>query len=152
MADADGPEECGVGIRGVAMGIDSAVWFLLFIVAVTIVGFATGQTEISANGVDTDLEGTPGTVGLFLWLGLAIGYHTILEWRFGKTIGKYLVGIRVIADDGSPVSLRASSTRNVLRIVDWLPAFYAVAIVAILVSKRRGRLGDRLGGTAVVRT
>lgn len=152
MADADGPEECGVGIRGVAMGIDSTVWFLLFIVAVTIVGFATGQTEIGANGVDTDLEGTPGTVGLFLWLGLAIGYHTILEWRFGKTIGKYLVGIRVIADDGTPVSLRASSTRNVLRIVDWLPAFYAVAIVAILVSKRRGRLGDRLGGTAVVRT
>ncbi|WP_336000151.1 RDD family protein [Halorientalis halophila] len=151
MSDHETTNRCGVGIRGVAMGIDSAVWFLLFIVALTIVGVATGQAETTASGLDTDLEGTPAAMGLALWLGLSIGYHTLLEWRFGKTIGKALVRIQVVRADGSPASFGASLTRNLLRLVDWLPAFYLVGILALALSEKRSRLGDRAAGTAVVR-
>ncbi len=133
------------------MTIDSAVWLLLFVVAVSAVGALTGQMETTATGVETDLSGPPAALGLLLWLGLSVGYHTLFEWRFGKTAGKHLVGIRVTGDDGSPPSLRAASVRNVLRIVDWLPLFYAVGIAALLTSDRHRRLGDRLGETLVVR-
>ncbi len=151
MEDLDSAGSCGVGIRGVAMAIDSFVWFLLFLVAGTVVGVPTGQTEVTASGLDTDLKGTLAAVSLVLWLGLAIGYHALAEWRYGGTIGKYLVNIRVVAADGSSPSLRASIVRNVLRLVDWLPGFYLVGIAALLASDRKQRLGDRIAETTVVR-
>lgn len=133
------------------MTIDSAVWFGLFLLAVLPVAVATGQLETTASGVDASLDGAAGTAAFGLWLALGIGYHTLLEWRFGKTLGKYLVGIRVTAADGSPLGLGASVVRNVLRLVDFLPFVYLIGIVAILVSGGNERLGDRFGGSAVVR-
>lgn len=144
-------KRCGVGIRGVAMGLDSIVWFVLFIVAVSVVGLMTGQLETTANGVNTDLSGTPAAMGLGLWLALSIGYHTFTEWRFTQTIGKYLVGIRVVGGDGTAPSFGAALGRNILRLVDWLPVLYVIGILAILISDGDERLGDRLAGTAVVR-
>jgi len=133
------------------MALDSVVWLALFVLAVSVVGALTGQMETSASGVDTSLEGTPAAVGLVLWLALATAYHTLMEWRVGKTAGKYLVGIRVAGDDGSAPTLRASLARNLLRLIDWLPLFYVVGIVALLTSGRHKRLGDRIGHTIVVR-
>lgn len=133
------------------MAIDSTVWFGLFLLAGTVVGAVTGQIETGASGVETNLEGAPAMAALVLWLGLAIGYHALLEWRFGKTVGKYLVSIEVIEDDGSSPTLRAAIVRNLLRIVDWLPLFYVVGIVALVASDRKKRIGDRVGGTVVVR-
>ena len=152
MQDVDGTDATGVGIRGVAMTIDAIVWFVLFFVAIFVVAAATGQLETAANGLDADLEGTAASLALVLWLGLTIGYHTVLEWRFGQTIGKYLVGIRVVDDDGKAPSVGSSLARNVLRFLDWLPLFYGVGIAAIVLSDRPKRLGDRVGGTLVVRT
>lgn len=151
MDDAREEQRCGVGIRGVAMAIDSVVWFVLFLVAITAVGLVSGQAETTSEGLNTDLTGLPALVGMGLWLTLSIGYHTILEWRWGKTIGKALVAIRVVAADGSPVSFRAATYRNVLRVIDWLPLFYGVGIVMIVTSGESQRLGDRLAATAVLR-
>lgn len=151
MNDSADVRRCGVGIRGVAMAIDSVVWFVLFLVAITAVGVVTGQAETTSEGLNTDLTGLPALIGLGLWLALSIGYHTLLEWRWGKTIGKALVAIRVTAEDGSPVSLRAATYRNVLRLVDWLPLFYIVGILAIVTSAENRRLGDRFAATTVVR-
>lgn len=151
MADGDGVDRCGVGIRGVAMGIDTAVWFAFFLIAGTAVGALTGQLERTADGLNADLTGGPALASMILWLALGIGYHTVLEWRYGQTIGKRLVAIRVRGEDGDSISLRASALRNTVRLVDWLPLFYVVGILTILISEKQRRLGDRVGGTTVVR-
>ncbi|WP_327051906.1 RDD family protein [Halomicrococcus gelatinilyticus] len=142
----------GVGIRGVAMTIDAFVWFALLFVAVFAVATATGQLATTSNGLDADLEGTAASLALVLWLGLAVGYHSVLEWRFQQTLGKYLVGIQVVDGDGTAPSFGSSLARNVLRLLDWLPLFYGVGIAAILLSDQPRRVGDRVGGTLVVRT
>jgi uncharacterized RDD family membrane protein YckC len=147
----DGFDRCGVGIRGVAMAIDSFVWMAAVFVAGFAVAVPTDQVVVSGGSVSTDLTGGLAAAALGLWLALAIGYHTLLEWRYGRTIGKALVSIRVVSDDGTPPSLWSALVRNVARLVDWLPLLYAVGIVAVLVSDSSGRIGDRLGGTAVVR-
>lgn len=151
MTEFQTATDCGVGIRGVAMAIDSAVWFALFLVATTAIGAATGELQTTAEGIQSDLEGAPAQMALVLWLGLAIGYHSLLEWLFGRTIGKYLVSIRVVNSDGSSLSLWRSLVRNVLRLVDWLPVFYVLGILSMVVSDEYRRLGDRLGRTRVVR-
>ncbi len=144
-------DRCGVGIRGVAMALDTIVWFALLFAAVFPIAAATGQLEQTADGIEANLEGTLGMLGFATWLALAIGYHTILEARYGKTAGKYLVSITVVGSDGELPSLRAAFLRNVARLVDWLPMFYGVGILAIVLSDDDERLGDRLANTAVVR-
>ena len=152
MDDTESPTRCGVGIRGVAMTIDAFVWIALAIASVFAVGAASGQLERSATGVEASLEGTLAAIGLALWLGLSISYHALAEWQFGKTLGKYLVGIRVVNADGSTPSLWTLYVRNTLRLVDWLPGFYILGIGSVILSDQNQRLGDWIAGTAVVRS
>ncbi|WP_232701868.1 RDD family protein [Halobacterium wangiae] len=144
-------DHCGVGIRGVAVAIDSFVWFVLLFVAVFPVAAVTGDVSTSGGTTNADLSGTPAVVALALWLALGVGYHALLEWRYGRTVGKYLVKIRATSADGSSLSLREAVVRNALRLVDWLPLCYAVGIAAVLTSGRAQRLGDRVADTVVVR-
>lgn len=152
MEASERTEGCGIGIRGVAIGIDSFVWLALLFVTVFVTGAATGQLESGAQGMSANLEGRPASIALGLWFVLAVGYHTVFEWQFGRTIGKALVNIRVTSDDGSSLTLGNSVIRNVVRLVDWLPGLYLLGIVGIVVSDRQQRLGDRLAGTMVVST
>jgi uncharacterized RDD family membrane protein YckC len=69
----------------------------------------------------------------------------------GKTPGKRWTGLRVVRSGGRPITLVRSALRNILRIVDVLPAFYAVGMVTIFISPRNQRLGDLAAGTHVVR-
>lgn len=99
--------------------------------------------------------GTPALfVALFsIWSFLVVfGYDVLFETLGnGRTIGKRAVGIRVVRVGGHPVGFVTSAVRNLVRLVDFLPSFYAVGIVSILASSRNQRLGDMAAGTLVVR-
>ncbi|MFC6952927.1 RDD family protein [Halorubellus litoreus] len=151
MENDEAPETCGIGIRGVAMAIDSVVWFVLLFAAIYPIAAVTGDITTVGGQTDASLEGTPALVAFGLWLGLSLSYHALLEWQYGQTIGKYLVKIRAADADGSTLSLRTAVVRNVLRLVDFLPAFYALGIATVALSDRRRRLGDRVADTVVVR-
>jgi uncharacterized RDD family membrane protein YckC len=70
----------------------------------------------------------------------------------GQTLGKRLLGIRVVNQDGSRVSFGASFIRNILRIVDALPVLYIVGLITVLATgERRQRVGDLAARTRVVR-
>ena len=60
MNDTEQQTVCGLGIRSVAMVIDSFVWFALFFVAVYAIALPIGQLETGAGGVDADLQGGAG--------------------------------------------------------------------------------------------
>lgn len=81
-----------------------------------------------------------------------LGYDMVFEARrSGRTPGKAAAGIRVVHVDGSPVTFRSSAVRNLLRLIDVIPGFYAVGAVSIVVTARSQRLGDVAAGTVVVR-
>ena len=87
---------------------------------------------------------------LFYFL-LYWGYYTLFEafWN-GQTPGKKLCKLRVIRDSGRQITLFESMTRNLIRVVDAFPSFYAVGIVTMLCNRRNKRLGDFAAGTLVV--
>ena len=91
--------------------------------------------------------------GVFLLLLFAIEwlYPVLFEvfWR-GQTPGKKALGISVINDDLTPVTLGTSMVRNLLRTVDFLPLFYLVGLIAMLSNRRFQRLGDMAAGTLVI--
>jgi uncharacterized RDD family membrane protein YckC len=70
-------------------------------------------------------------------------------WR-GQTLGKMVVGIKVVREDGSPVGIWQALVRSVLRVVDGL-FVGVVGALLIATSRKQQRLGDRVARTIVVR-
>ena len=83
---------------------------------------------------------------------LSIGYGMACEWGLrGQTLGKRLLGLRVVDARGFRLRPHQVVTRNLLRAVDSLPFGYLVGGTAALLSPRLQRLGDLAAGTVVVR-
>ena len=94
------------------------------------------------------ISGVLGILGV-IWL-LWLVYFTYFEGTSGQTIGKTLVHIKVIKEDGSRCDFGSALIRNILRIVDYLPFLYILGIVLIATTEKRQRLGDMLAKTIVV--
>ena len=133
----------GGGNRGFAALVDFILAALVFAGAAFAFSSLTG-----ALGGGGQLSG----LVLLLTLSLAWSYFVLLEWLWqGQTVGKRLYGLRVIRDDGAPAGFVAVLIRNLVRIIDFLPAFYGLGLLMIIFSSRSQRLGDLAAGTYVVR-
>jgi uncharacterized RDD family membrane protein YckC len=79
-----------------------------------------------------------------------IGYGIALEWFWrGQTLGKYVLRLRVIDEQGLRLQFSQIVIRNLLRTVDILPMFYLVGGIACVASKHCQRLGDFAANTVV---
>ncbi len=88
-----------------------------------------------------------------LYFAVSLLYGILMEWFWrGQTVGKRLLGLRVV--EASGLRLRPSQiiVRNLLRFVDLLPGLYLVGGVCCVLSNRRQRLGDIAAGNIVIRT
>ena len=122
--------------RALAWLIDLSVRGTAFVSAATVLGLA----------------GESGTgVLLLLLFALTWAYPILFEalWH-GQSPGKRVLGLRVLRGDGAPVGWLASITRNLLRTVDMLPAFYGAGLASMLVDPASRRLGDLVADTLVV--
>src|SRR5262249_48759921 len=68
----------------------------------------------------------------------------------GRTPGKRMVGIEIIATDGSAPGVGAILTRNVFRLIDSFPGAYAVGLIATMATRNGVRIGDMAAGTLLV--
>jgi uncharacterized RDD family membrane protein YckC len=94
---------------------------------------------------------TDGLQGMYLlWWVVSVAYYTPQELRYGASLGKRLVGLRVAKADGRALDPPAALVRNLARLVDGL-GFYALGVVVLGQSPHQQRVGDRLAGTVVVR-
>jgi uncharacterized RDD family membrane protein YckC len=108
---------------------------------------------LSIVGARGDVSGGVFVFGLLVALFLVqFAYDVLFETlASGRTPGKRWTGLRVVRAGGQPVGFVASMVRNVLRIVDALPGFYLVGMLAVLLTRNNQRLGDLAAGTLVVR-
>jgi uncharacterized RDD family membrane protein YckC len=90
-------------------------------------------------------------VGIVAFFLLLTGYGMVLEyfWR-GQTLGKRLLRLRVMDEELRPLRFSQAALRNLLRAVDFLPAFYVVGAVSCLLTRHYQRLGDIASSTVVV--
>lgn len=84
------------------------------------------------------------------FLAIIFLYYVFLEGLFDATVGKMIIGIKVIQTDGNPCTMKQSLIRNVLRIVDSLPTLNMLGYIMVVTSPDKARLGDRIAGTRVV--
>src|SRR5580704_14476702 len=87
----------------------------------------------------------------FSYFVVTIGYSILLEWIWrGQTLGKRVLKIRVIDAEGFRMHPSQIVIRNLLRVVDLLPAFYAVGGLCCALSPKYQRLGDIAANTVVI--
>ena len=136
-----------IGSRFLAVAIDTIIQIACAIVLLLVVAagiWATGALGLAAR---------PWVLAVLVIGGFVIyyGYFAVFEtlWN-GQTPGKRMIGLRVIHASGRPISAWEAILRNVVRLVDQMPAIYAIGIVSVFVTERSQRLGDLAAGTVVV--
>lgn len=146
-------ELASAGLRTLAALIDFAAFALYFFVVVMVFALS--------NPFDSDAGSME-----FFWLLLIklpwIFYNPVIEYLTqGQSLGKYIVGIRVVTTLGERPGLREVFTRWIFKgDFIWISAdifvlaWFAMGLVGILVvsvSKQKQRMGDVMGGTLVIK-
>lgn len=87
-----------------------------------------------------------------LLFAVTTGYFIFLEWVWqGQTIGKRMLGLRVMDAQGLRLTFSQIVVRNLLRAIDSLPFFYMLGGLFCLATRYAQRLGDLAANTIVVR-
>ena len=148
----------GPGTRFLSWLLDQVLVFVLTMlvcIALLIAGIASGTLESAFEGFQPgDLErGGPQTTMYFVGaMLLVITFGSFVYYFFselllrGQTIGKRLLGLRVVKANGFSLDPLSLFIRNVFRFVDHLPPVWAVPVL----SARTQRPGDMAAGTVVV--
>ena len=133
-----------LGDRFIAFLLDT---FFLFGIFAVVDAWAFMRWS-ALDGAELQLTAASLIVAFILNSAILFVYGWLLEASCGATLGKVLVGIRIVrTSDRSALS--ASAIRNVVRIVDGL-GFYIVAATVACCSSVRQRIGDICAHTAVV--
>ncbi|HEV7808294.1 MAG TPA: RDD family protein [Solirubrobacteraceae bacterium] len=132
-----------IGRRIGAAIIDFGIVVLLLLLVGALFGNDAGD--------DASVSQQLGPLDSLLFLGLTFLYYWGTEATSAQTLGKRVLGLRVVGVDGAPASSRAILVRNVVRLVDWLPLLYIVGAISVFATgTRRQRLGDLAAKTRVV--
>ena len=133
-----------LGDRFIAFVLDIALLFGLFAIVDAWVFMRWGLFE----GHELQLTAASLVAAATLNTTILFVYGWLLEAAFGATLGKALVGIRIVRTN-TRGPLAASAVRNLLRIVDGL-GLYLVGTAVAACSSVRQRVGDICANTAVV--
>lgn len=125
--------------RSLAFAIDLAIfWFIL--VVVSVIGVIFGL-QIS-GGL------TAGVLAVFGFLMIWFFFGAQEALLGGRTLGKWIFGLRVITIDGQPINALQAIMRSLLRLPDFFVP--AIDLVTMALNERFQRLGDIVCGTLVV--
>ncbi|QRG70668.1 RDD family protein [Brevibacillus choshinensis] len=141
-------QTAGLGSRAAALMIDTVILFLVNLTVFIVIGLV-----IFGKDHDFFLETENLAIAIVILLAFAFnfGYFLLLEafWR-GQTIGKRMMSLRVMRDNGQPITFIAAAIRNLFRILDGLPMGYFLGAIISFFHPQDKRLGDLVAGTIVV--
>jgi len=140
-----------IGNRFLACLIDHAMQALT-IILMGIAFFALANYSIFSDELTSAPKWVYAVAILVIFLIIS-GYFAFFEWLWsGQTPGKRWLKLRVIREDGRPVTFWEATVRNLLRSFDMMPApFYSIGLISVFTTARDQRVGDLVAGTVVVR-
>jgi uncharacterized RDD family membrane protein YckC len=140
-----------IGNRFLACAIDHAIQ-----VATIVVMVISFTIVANTSSLGDRLSSAPKWVYAVLFVVLFLlmsGYFAVFEWLWsGQTPGKRWLKLRVIREDGRPITFFEAAVRNILRDFDIMPfPFYSIGLISVFASNKDQRIGDMVAGTVVVR-
>jgi uncharacterized RDD family membrane protein YckC len=149
-----------IGNRFLAVAIDHFIQYLSIILIawffLSVAGYTASDVADAPERLFNEAPKWLIAVMILILFLVFAGYFIIFEWLWnGQTPGKRLLRLRVIRDDGRPLTLWEAIARNLVRICDAVPGFivpvYSIGLIVIFLSNRDQRLGDLFAGTVVIR-
>jgi len=140
-----------IGNRFIACAIDHTIQ-VLAIGLIALSAFILMSFPSVEQAVSSAPKWVLAVMILVLFLILA-GYFAFFEWAWsGQTPGKRWLKLRVLREDGRPITFWEAAVRNLLRTLDMMPApFYSIGLISVFSTTRDQRIGDMVAGTVVVR-
>jgi uncharacterized RDD family membrane protein YckC len=121
-------ELAGLGSRFAAMLLDTLIQAALLAIAV-IAAVTAGLDFTDITRYDSAVFAVSIVVVFIIWFGYFIFFEMVTN---GQTPGKMAVKLRVIRQNGEPIVFFDSFLRNILRLVNAIPALYIVDALFIL--------------------
>ena len=146
-----------IGNRFLAVAIDHFFQYLIMIVvAVVFIASTNGISGLGNIALFEEMSKWTIAVLIILLFLIFTGYFVFFEWLWnGQTPGKRLLKLRVLREDGRPITFWEALARNLLRLFDAVPGVivpvYSIGLIAIFMNRRDQRIGDIFAGTVVVR-
>jgi uncharacterized RDD family membrane protein YckC len=146
-------EIAGLGSRSYAFVID---WHIRALFALTwMLGAALAMSSGDLFHFVARTADTEPTTLIYVVLAPAavvyFFYHPVLEILMrGRTPGKRIAGVRLVDMAGQSPEVGAILIRNLFRLVDSLPGFYAFGCLACLLTRHSVRIGDLAAGTLLI--
>ena len=141
----------GVAIRFVAILIDT----IIIVILASILSAPFNALAVITNSASGTITfSLASALGGLVSFAVFILYFTLLEGRYGQTVGKMAVKIKVVREaDGAPIDYSQAAVRTILRFLDEIPYIIPYLLGAILIwsSEEKQRLGDRVAHTVVVK-
>ena len=141
-------QTAGLGSRAAAQLIDTGI--LLLVNITVFVLFSIVVLDRNEFWLEEMKDFAIALLLLFLFIVNA-GYFFFLEafWT-GQTVGKRLMKIRVIRDNGQPITFLSAAIRNLFRLIDAIPSGYFLGALVSFFHPQDKRIGDLVAGTIVV--
>jgi len=141
-----------IGNRFLACAIDHTIQvlalLLIFLASLVLARFSAIQNFI------TSAPKWVGAIMLLLLFLVFSSYFAFFEWLWsGQTPGKRWLKLRVIREDGRPITFWEATVRNLVRFLDMMPTFpfYSIGLISVFSTTRDQRIGDMVAGTVVIR-
>jgi len=128
-------------VRAVSALIDIAVIAIGYLISLMLWAGTLGRFDDAAGAA---------IMAIFTVL-LFVGYPLVLETATrGRTVGKMVMGLRVVSDDGGPERFRQALFRALASIVELWMLLGSPAVICSMLSPRAKRIGDIFAGTIVI--
>jgi len=139
-----------LGSRIVAILLDHLILGIIAAIIVLPLGLGAALFSLPAVGSAGLMRGEVlaplGALNFLLWLL----YFTYFESSSGQTLGKRIMGIKVVKESGEQLTPIDAFIRTILRLIDGF-ALYLIGFILVLVSAKKQRLGDMAVGSIVVK-
>ncbi|ENH96440.1 RDD domain containing protein [Gracilibacillus halophilus YIM-C55.5] len=139
-------QTAGLGSRATAAIIDYSILYFFQFLLFLLLFFVMIDPMISS-----DMSSWIFVFMIILLFVINFGYFIFSEYFWaGRTVGKRLLGIRVIQENGHRITFLSSIIRNFMRLIDSLPTAYLIGILLVFLHSKHKRLGDITAGTIVI--
>lgn len=129
--------------RMLAAALDGALQLALLVGGIVAVAWGAARAELD--------DGLIAAAVLTMSVIAYVGYPVLCELLLrGRSVGRLVMGTRVVRDDGGPVHVRQSLIRAVMAMLEIWSTAGAIALTCSVIDRRSRRVGDLLAGTMVI--
>jgi uncharacterized RDD family membrane protein YckC len=119
-------------------------------IAVIVIGYLVALMLWAATLTQFDEAVTAAIMVIFTVL-VFVGYPLVFETATrGRSVGKMVMGLRVVSDDGGPERFRQALFRALASVVEIWMLLGSPAVICCMLSPKAKRIGDIFAGTVVI--